>query len=239
MREVGADFLVTGEVLGQRPKSQLKDSLIIVDRHVEEMGISNLLLRPLCAKLLPETIPEQEGWVDREALYDFQGRTRKPQIALAKELGIDDYESPAGGCLLTDPGFTLRLRDLMKHDKGWNVDDVRLLRIGRHFRMSPEAKIVVSRNSGENDRLIELAITGDQFFITHERPGALVLMRGNNTESIKQTAAGLAVYYSKFRDVGSAHVRGWSAENINEAGDDLGDFKVTDPKSLGKKYLST
>ena len=158
MREIGADFLCTGEVLGERPMSQRRDALGIVER---DAGAEGLLLRPLSAQLLEPTIPEQKGWVDRAKLLRISGRCRKPQFELAKALNLGPFPTPAGGCLLTDPGFSARMRDLLKHQPDCTPDDVRLLKFGRHFRLSPAVRAVIGRNEGENHMIEELARAGD------------------------------------------------------------------------------
>jgi tRNA U34 2-thiouridine synthase MnmA/TrmU len=144
MESVGASFIVTGEVLGQRPMSQRKDSMCLIEK---EAGLEGSILRPLSAKFLPASIPEKEGWVDRERLLNIQGRSRKPQIKLADHFGIQDYPCPAGGCLLTDPGFSKRMRDLILHHPDFSLNDVHLLKVGRHFRLSPKVKLKRSRPS--------------------------------------------------------------------------------------------
>lgn len=154
MPECGADFVVSGEVLGQRPMSQRRDTLRVVER---ESGLTGLLLRPLSARCLPPTIPEQEGWVDRERLPAITGRSRKEQMRLAEELGIREYPSPAGGCLLTEISFAAKIRDIFAHNRHLDPLDFRLLRIGRHFRLSPDAKLVVGKNA-EHNRLLEQAL---------------------------------------------------------------------------------
>ncbi len=144
------DFIITGEVIGQRPMSQRKETLPIV---VHESGADDRLLRPLCAKNLAPTLPEREGWVDREKLLDFHGRSRKPQIALAKAFGFDDYASPSGGCcFLTDPSYATKLTDLWRarRDKRYELDDIMLLKVGRHIRPKPSYKLIVGREEGEN-----------------------------------------------------------------------------------------
>src|SRR4030043_2298018 len=150
MEESGAVFIVTGEVLGQRPMSQRKDAMRLIER---EAGLEGFILRPLSAKVLPTTIPEKEGWVNREKLLNISGRSRKPQIQLANHFGIRDYPCPAGGCLLTDPGFAKRMKDLMMNDPKFSLNDVHLLKMGRHFRLSPRLKLVVGRNEEENQKI--------------------------------------------------------------------------------------
>ena len=145
----GFDFIITGEVIGQRPMSQRKSTMPIIS---EESGADDLLLRPLCAKNLPETLPEREGWVDRSKLYGFHGRNRKPQIALAKEFGLTDFASPAGGCcFLTDKSYSDKLVDLWKarNSREYEMDDIMLLKVGRHIRPSAECKLKIARDAGE------------------------------------------------------------------------------------------
>ncbi len=150
MQEHGFDFLVTGEVIGQRPMSQRKQALPIV---AKEGGVEDLLLRPLCAKILPETLPEREGWVNREELYGYNGRGRKAQVELAKDLGITEYPQPAGGCLLTDTAFSKRLENLWesKCEKEYTVDEVKLLSIGRHLRFQDGFKLIIAREQSETE----------------------------------------------------------------------------------------
>ncbi|MBI5440387.1 MAG: hypothetical protein HY900_04150 [Deltaproteobacteria bacterium] len=150
MREEGASFLVTGEVLGQRPMSQRRDAIRVIER---ESGTEDLLLRPLSAHHFEPTLPEREGWVDRAKLLAISGRSRKEQIRLAENLGVTDYPCPAGGCLLTDAEFAAKLKDLFLHKPGYDLTDVRLLRTGRHFRLSPELKVVLGRDQRENEVL--------------------------------------------------------------------------------------
>jgi len=160
MKEYGAEFVITGEVLGQRPMSQHKQALTTI---AQRAGLEGLVLRPLSAKLLPETVPEKEGWIKREKLLAFSGRGRKQQIELAKNLGVKEYAQPAGGCLLTDPEFSKRLKDIISH-AGLNLNNIELLKIGRHFRISPEAKLIVGRNEKENGQLANLARDDDYLF---------------------------------------------------------------------------
>lgn len=146
----GFDFIVTGEVIGQRPMSQRKHTMPIIS---EESGADDILLRPLCAKNLPETKPEREGWVDREKLYDFHGRNRKPQIALAKQFGLHDFASPAGGCcFLTDKSYSDKLVDLWqaRNSREYELDDIMLLKVGRHIRPTEEFKLIIARDAGES-----------------------------------------------------------------------------------------
>lgn len=147
----GASFIATGEVVGQRPMSQNKDALRLVKKIADDID-DDLILRPLCALVMEETKPEREGWVDRSKLLGFNGRGRNAQLALAKELGWEDYPSPAGGCLLTDVQFSVRLRDFVAHDE-FAKDDIEVLKNGRHFRLPDGAKLVIGRNEKENEIL--------------------------------------------------------------------------------------
>jgi tRNA-uridine 2-sulfurtransferase len=150
MEENQFDFIITGEVIGQRPKSQRRETMPVIAR---ESGAQDRLLRPLCAKNLPPTLPEREGWVNRDALFDFHGRNRKPQMALAEELGFAEYAQPAGGCcFLTDKTYSSKLADLWRSrgERNYELDDIMLLKIGRHLRPEPHYKLIISREEGEN-----------------------------------------------------------------------------------------
>lgn len=192
MEKFNASFVATGEVLGERPMSQNKGSLRIVEK---ESGLEGLLLRPLSAKLLPPTIPEKEGYVDREKLFDIKGRSRKIQMELADRFGIKDYPSPAGGCLLTDPQFAKRLKDLMDNDE-LSKDNVNLLKIGRHFRLRKGLKLVVGRNREENQKLKELVREDDVFLeaVSHKGPDAI--LRGQVSEEDVELAGRILARYS-------------------------------------------
>lgn len=149
IQENGFDFIITGEVIGQRPMSQRRETMPVV---AAESGADDLLLRPLCAKNLPMTLPEREGWVNREKLYDFSGRSRKPQMALAEAFGFEDYAQPAGGCcFLTDEHYSTKLVDLWqaRGKKEYDLDDVMLLKVGRHIRPKKNFKLIVAREEGE------------------------------------------------------------------------------------------
>jgi tRNA U34 2-thiouridine synthase MnmA/TrmU len=190
---IGADFLVTGEVLGQRPMSQRKACFPLVDR---EAGVEGLVLRPLSARLLPSTMAELKGLVDREGLHDFKGRTRRPQMTLAAELGLTDYPAPAGGCLLTEPGYACRLRDLLKYNTAPELKELHLLRVGRHFRTSPECKIIVGRNEAENEKIIALASSGDTLMSVEDIGSPTTIITGRASDDDIVTAASLTARYS-------------------------------------------
>lgn len=191
MQEAGAAFIITGEVVGQRPMSQQRHTLNIIDR---ESGLQGLVLRPLSAKILPETIPEKEGWIARERLLALSGRTRKPQIELAKKFGIKDYPCPAGGCLLTDPGFSGKIRDLMKHGEFY-LNNIELLKTGRHFRLNQKTKLIVGRNEKENLRLSELKEEKDWLFMPQVLAGPTALGRGEFDNSLLDLSCGIVSRY--------------------------------------------
>jgi tRNA U34 2-thiouridine synthase MnmA/TrmU len=192
MQNLGASFLITGEVLGQRPMSQNLRTLNLIEK---EADVEGLVLRPLSAKLLDETVPEKQGWVKREKLFDFSGRSRLGQIELAATLGINDYAQPAGGCLLTDPQFSKRLKDLIEHGP-YDLDNVELLKFGRHFRFSPEAKLVVGRNEEENAEIEKLAQNGDWLFLPpQDTAGPSALGRGKFSDERIKLCAGITCRY--------------------------------------------
>jgi len=194
MAASGANFVATGEVLGERPMSQRRQAMEIIER---ESGLTGLILRPLTAKLMPPTLPEREGLVNRDALLAISGRSRKPQMALADELGITDYLCPAGGCLLTDPEFAIRFRDLLEHEPDCRMEDARLLRFGRHFRLPSGVKVVVGRNETENDYIEHAARAGDTLLIPLSTPGPSVLCRKARGMADVMTAAGFVAAYTK------------------------------------------
>ncbi|MFH0964631.1 MAG: hypothetical protein V2A58_11555 [Planctomycetota bacterium] len=175
MASIGANFVLTGEVLGQRPMSQNRQALSIIDAGA---GLPGLIVRPLCARCLDPTIPEKEGWIDREKLLDFRGRSRKPQMELARRLDITKYPSPAGGCLLTDPGFSRRLKDLLDHGD-FSLADVELLKVGRHLRLSPRTKLVIGRNEPDCLALETLVLPNDLVLETADVTGPLGVLRGD------------------------------------------------------------
>jgi len=187
------DFIFTGEVLGQRPMSQNRQALQMVAR---ESGYEGLILRPLSAKLLPETIPEREGKVDRERLLDIRGRSRKSQFELAKRYGITDFPDPAGGCLLTDPAFSRRLRDLLAHQGEVETRDIEFLRVGRHFRLDESTKVIIGRRKEENERLLDLVHERDVVIRVMGYPGPIALIPRGSSKSCIEIASSLCVRYS-------------------------------------------
>lgn len=192
MEASGADFLVTGEVLGERPMSQRRDAMMIIER---DSGLKGMILRPLSAKLLEPTMPEKKGMVDREKLLAIVGRSRKPQIKLASDFGINDYPCPAGGCLLTSSEFANKVKDLIKHKPDFGLNDVVLLKQGRHFRISPEAKFVVGKDREDNIRLKNLAQDEDIYFRPINTKGPVGIWSGIYDESLLMKAAGIIARY--------------------------------------------
>lgn len=193
MEEEGAEFVITGEVLGQRPKSQHLKALMQVS---EETGLGDRLLRPLSANLLPETLPVKEGWIRREDLLSIQGRSRQHQMALAAELGITEYPQPAGGCVLAEKAYAARVRDAFDHLGRDFVDleQFRLLRIGRHYRIAENVKVIVGRNKEENERLETMA-QGRLRIDPLDVMGPTTLVEGSPSEEQVQICCMLAARY--------------------------------------------
>lgn len=238
LRERNADFVVSGEVMGQRPMSQRKDAITLANREIAAWGHEGLLLRPLCALAIEEAVPLREGWVEHRYCYDITGRSRDRQMALATELGFAEYPTPAGGCLLTDPEFSRRLAAMMECNGDFLASDVELLKVGRNFQIARAAKIVASRNEEENYQLRDLSRPDDRFYINDERNGAVVMARGEITPDIEALAAGVAVYYSKMRADGSARVSAWRIENdVDVEMRILPDVPVIDPDVLRRTEL--
>nr|VFK55549.1 MAG: tRNA U34 2-thiouridine synthase MnmA/TrmU, contains the PP-loop ATPase domain [Candidatus Kentron sp. TUN] len=200
------DFIVTGEVVGQRPKSQRRDTMPLVAR---ESGANAHLLRPLCAKNLTPTLPEQAGWINREHLFDFSGRSRKPQMALAKLFGFADYAQPSGGCcFLTDAQYSAKLADLWasRGERTYDLDDIMLLKVGRHIRPQPHFKLIVARDEGESNFL-----DGYRRRFTHlqttSHPGPTTLVDGAADQDDLHLAARLTARFSKGRSVENVTVQ--------------------------------
>ncbi|MCK5092172.1 MAG: tRNA (5-methylaminomethyl-2-thiouridylate)-methyltransferase [Gammaproteobacteria bacterium] len=194
--EHGFDFIITGEVVGQRPMSQRKDTMPVVSR---ESGALDRLVRPLSAQNLPPTLPEREGWIDRDKLYGFSGRTRKPQMALAEKFGFTDYAQPAGGCcFLTDESYSKKLIDLWetRGKREYEMDDIMLLKVGRHIRPAPDFKLMIAREEGEvnfmqgyKNEFVTLKTTS--------HPGPLTLLDGATTSEQLELAARITARYSQ------------------------------------------
>ena len=207
MAEYGASFLISGEVLGQRPMSQRRDTLRVIERDSDNDG---LLLRPLSAKLMDPTKAETEGWIDREKLLNFSGRGRSRQIKLAKQYGITDFPAPAGGCILADPILSTRIARIYRGDfiikaEDITVTDVRLLLVGRQFLLPGGSWLILGRNEKENYKIEALAEEKDILLHMPDRPGPTALLRGLKSQSfvtddkdqVLQNAAGLVVRYGK------------------------------------------
>lgn len=195
----GFDFIVTGEVLGQRPMSQRRDTMPVVAR---ESGAYDRLLRPLCARLLPPTLPEREGWVDRERLYDFNGRSRKPQMALAARYGFTEYAQPAGGCcFLTNQQYSHKLADLWqaRGEKRYELEDILLLKVGRHLRPRPHFKLIVARDEGENNFMLGFRRRYRHLYAT-SHSGPLALIDGDTDDDDLELAARLTARFGQGRE---------------------------------------
>jgi len=228
LQEEKASFIISGEVLGQRPMSQNRKALSLI---AHESGFEGLILRPLSARHLPSTIPEKQGWVNRDELMDFSGRSRKPQMELAKKFKIENYPSPAGGCLLTDVVFSRRLKDLLSCGPNIERREIELLRLGRHFRLGPNEKLIVGRNKKENQAISSLSKEGDLLFTTVSVPGPTALAMGNLSSESEEFATAIVVSYSDADDNEMAEVR-----LITKGKDKLLKAKGLD-KNEFKKYM--
>jgi tRNA-specific 2-thiouridylase len=201
----GFDFIITGEVIGQRPKSQLKRTMPIV---AAESGADDLLLRPLCAKNLQPTKPEREGWVDRDKLYGFHGRNRKPQIALAKQFGFDDFATPAGGCcFLTDESYSSKLVDLWKarNSREYELDDIMLLKVGRHIRPKADFKMIIARDAGESKFLEGYRKQFISLYSTSHN-GPMAIIDGEIEQQDFSLAASIIARFGQGRDADEVEV---------------------------------
>jgi tRNA U34 2-thiouridine synthase MnmA/TrmU len=209
--KLGAECLVTGEVLGERPFSQTKHAMEVIERNADLEG---KILRPLSAKLLPETELEKSGHINRQKLHSICGRRRLPQMELAKEWKIKDYPCPSGGCLLTDPRFAQRLKDLLKHNKCLKIEDVALLKIGRHFRVDGY-KFVVGRNEQENHKLLELATQKKQPLLeVAGNMSPITLLEANCPDNVCDKAAKVTVRYSDAEKRSEVDVKKVLAGNV-------------------------
>lgn len=194
MAEYQADFVFTGEVVGQRPMSQRLDTLNLINR---ESGLGGLLLRPLSARYLKMTVPEVEGWVRRDQLPAIRGRGRKDQMRLAAELGVDDYPTPGGGCLLTEESYIPKVKDLLDHQTVLVIRDFDLLRTGRHFRLSATCKAVVGRDSGDNEKILASIGRGETTLRWADGGGPLVLLVGEADQAATELAGRILLRYTK------------------------------------------
>lgn len=190
-----ASFIITGEVVGQRPMSQRSEAIKNVTKLAgdEEGGI---ILRPMSAKRMQPTIPEKEGWVDREKLLDIEGRNREVQLRLAKEYNFEEYESPGGGCLLTEASFEQKIKDIMTHEK-FIVEDIDLLKAGRHLRLPNGAKLVIGRNQEDNEKLEKIENPKYDFAKAEDISGPVALLSKSADDADKKLAAKLILTYTK------------------------------------------
>jgi tRNA-specific 2-thiouridylase len=191
MEETKSDFIVTGEVLDQRQMSQRLDTLMLIEK---KAGLEGMVVRPLSGALLPATIPEKKGLIDRKKLLSIRGRSRRLTLGIAESKKINDYLSPSGGCLLTDPGFCRRLADFLRFQERIDSIDMELLKIGRHFRIASDAKLIVGRNEDENKRLEDLAVDPHIFLYVPDTGSPNALLIGDK-KHIK-TAASITARYS-------------------------------------------
>ncbi|MDH4163096.1 MAG: hypothetical protein OEW15_10460 [Nitrospirota bacterium] len=194
MEELGSPFIITGEVLGQRPMSQRRDTLNVIER---DSGLRGRILRPLSALVMPPTQAELDGLVERSRLLGFSGRGRTAQFKLAERFGIRGFSAPAGGCLLTDENFSEKLRDLFQEQERVIPLDIRLLTVGRHFKVSPGVRIVLGRDRRENEVLAEIASPGYHLLEPFDFMGPAAILTGAPTEEMKILAGRLIVTYSK------------------------------------------
>ena len=193
MEEIGAEFIVSGEVLGQRPMSQHGPALRTIEKESDLVG---KIVRPLSAGLLPETIPEKEGLIKRENLGMIRGRTRRNQLNMAKEYGIENPPNAGGGCLLTEPQFGIKAKDLFKHVENPTINDIDLLKIGRHFRLDEETKLVVGRNKDENEMIKAIALPNDILLEAKDHVGPTSILRGKNAKEHTKFASSVTLRYS-------------------------------------------
>lgn len=203
MEMVNADFIITGEVMGQRPMSQVRNKLFLVEK---QTGLRGKLLRPLSAKLLPETSMELSGMIDRNQLEGISGRSRKRQMEMAKEFGLEDYPSPASGCLLTDSNYSMRLRDLLSHTDQISFEDLNLLQVGRHFRLDPETKVIVGRDEKENRSLMAQKKPHHLLVEATDIGSPITLLIGNLSEDNKKKAAQITARFSSAKKLPSVEV---------------------------------
>jgi tRNA-specific 2-thiouridylase len=195
MAKYGASFIVTGEVLGQRPMSQRSDAMKMVSKLANDSD-EKLIVRPMSAKLMEATTPELNGWIDREKLYDISGRSRDRQLSIAKEFGWEDFESPGGGCLLTDINYSQRIREHIAHEDSFSVSDADLLKFGRHFRLPNGAKLIVGREESDNESL--KAVNSDKFTtVVIPVIGPFVLLSKDASQSDKELACKIAITYGR------------------------------------------
>lgn len=231
MPQLGADFVVTGEVLGQRPMSQNRQALELI---AKESGLKERLLRPLSAKLLEPTLPERQGGVKREELLGLSGRGRGEQIKLAEELKITGFSTPAGGCLLTDPAFSRRIKALLS-EGAFDLQSIELLKLGRHFKLSERAKLITGRNEKENNALLEKTQQGDYLFIPPEDvAGPVSIGRGAFDDELIRTACAITCRYCDLDGKAQMDI---SYRKVNNSTADAGDLSCMNVVPLTDKEL--
>lgn len=230
LEKFNADFMISGEVLGQRPKSQRKEALEQVK------GLSDyddLIVRPLCAKLLEPSLPEREGWIDREKLLDINGRNRQRQLDMAKEIGLKDFESPGGGCLLTDEQFSNRLRDFVENDK-LEVEDIDSLKAGRHLRLPDGAKLIIGRHQEDNEKLKVIA-SSKYYHVKLDAPGPYSLIDKDASKEDLELAAKFIVTYGKTDVDKSYKVKFFFKES--ETGFEIETKKLPSKESIAQYFV--
>ena len=224
-KEIKADFIFTGEVLNERPMSQHESALFLIEK---KAGLKKQILRPLSAKLLPETYAEKNGLVNRNKLLDIKGRCRDKQLDLVDEFKIKGYACPSGGCLLTNKEFADKVRDLFKHQKNVSIQDIKLLKIGRHFRIN-NVKVIVGRNEEDNKQLKKIAKSSDLILEAVNVPTPTTLIKGKSNKDIIQKAAELTAYYSDSVGLTKIRIKGRKkfllAKKINEK--EINNYKIT------------
>jgi len=231
-QEEGAEFIVTGEVLGQRPMSQQRHSMEKIDKH---SPLEGLIVRPLSAHCFSPSIPEQKGWVDRDALFRISGRGRRPQLELAEKLGLSDYSAPGGGCLLTESAFSNRLKDLFEHPThttdAERLTQSEMLRLGRHFRLNDQLKVIIGRDQGENIELGKLwAKSGGAFITPGNFEGPVAVSFGKAEQSDLELIGQILARYGKSQALAEKQIRFQLGETRKE-------FTVKDP--VTDSYLET
>lgn len=225
MKKINACFIVTGEVAGQRPMSQNKQALRLIEKN---SGWEKLIVRPLSAKILPVTVAEEKGWINREKLFAICGRGRKEQIELAQKLGIKNYPWPGGGCLLTESQFCGRVKDLIAHNS-FNEREIELSKLGRYFRLSDSSMLIVGRNEKENERLAGLCEQNDIYFEPQDLPGPLGIGRGYFNEELKILSSRIIARYTSSCEVKVTISHAGRQEVIGITGieeDELNKFRV-------------
>lgn len=224
MRHIGADFVFTGEVLGQRPMSQRREAMRLIEQHT---GLQDKLLRPLSAQFMEPIAVERDGLIDRTQLLDLTGRSRKAQLQLADKYQLQGYSSPAGGCLLTDVNFSYRIKDTFQYGYR-NFRETISLKWGRHYRLDPEYKCIAGRDKFENDGLIQFAHPEDIIMQLPDNLGPTIILKGTNpSQNVLQLSAGILQRFSKYKDQAPRDINYWHVRNRNVV-QTIQAIKVTD-----------